>query len=86
MMDAPTISSPNPFGHEGTSGGGQRDRREYLLAELRCAILRARLAALDLETIGLALRHGMIDPDTAVCWVHDAGALAYVAPSAGEPS
>jgi hypothetical protein len=63
--------------------------RGYVLAELRCAAMRARLAALDIEAAGLALRSGMIDADTALTWLADAGALDYVAPSppdAAEPT
>lgn len=54
--------------------------REYVLAELRCAVLRARLAALDLECAGVALQNGMIDAETAFAWLRDAGALEYVTP------
>lgn len=53
---------------------------EYLLSELRCAALRARLAACDIDTIGVALKAGMIDPETAVEWLHNCSALSYVGP------
>jgi hypothetical protein len=54
------------------------NRTEYLLAELRCAALRARLAACDIDAIGIALRAGMIDPHTALEWLHDCAALSYI--------
>lgn len=57
------------------------DFREYALGELRCALMRARLAVLDIETTGIALRAGMIDPETALEWLRDAGALDYVDPA-----
>ena len=57
------------------------DRTAYLLAELRCAALRARLAACEIDAIGIALRGGMIDPDTAVAWLHDCGVLDHVRPA-----
>jgi hypothetical protein len=63
------------------NSGGERDRKEYLLAELRCAALRARLAACDIDTIGIALRAGIIDTDTAVQWLHGCAALDYVVPT-----
>ncbi len=42
------------------------DRREYVLAELRCAALRADLIRNEIVTIGLALKGGLISPDDAV--------------------
>jgi hypothetical protein len=55
--------------------------REYVLGELRCAALRARLAAADIDTIGVALNSGMIEPQTALEWLADAGAFDYVEPT-----
>jgi hypothetical protein len=40
--------------------------RAYLLAEFRCAALRAKLAANDLVAIGLALKGGVITPYQAI--------------------
>ena len=57
------------------------NRIEYLLAELRCAALRARLAACDIDAIGIALRAGMINPDIALEWLHDRNALSYLQPT-----
>jgi hypothetical protein len=56
------------------------NRAEYLLAELRCAALRARLAACDIDAIGIALRAGIVDPDVAFEWLHECNALSYVQP------
>jgi hypothetical protein len=53
------------------------DFRDYLLAEIRCAALRARLAALDIDAAGVALRGGMITPEVALEWVNEAGAIDY---------
>ena len=41
-------------------------RRDYLLAELRCASLRARLLQFDIEAVGIALKAGWITPEQAV--------------------
>jgi hypothetical protein len=56
------------------------NRTEYVLAELRCAALRARLAACEIDTIGIALRGGVIDADTALECLVDCGALSYLQP------
>jgi len=60
-----------------------QERTAYLLAELRCAALRARLAACEIDGIGIALRGGLIDPATAVAWLRDCGLLEYVTPPHG---
>jgi hypothetical protein len=41
-------------------------RKEYLLAELRCASLRARLIQADIEAVGVALKDGRISPEQAL--------------------
>jgi hypothetical protein len=53
-------------------------RHEYLLAELRCASLRARLWQADIEAVGLALRGGLIEPEQALGLLHDCDALHLV--------
>jgi hypothetical protein len=60
-------------------GVSREDCTSYVLAELRCAALRG-LAACDIDTVGVALRGGMIDAETAVEWLHNCDALDYVAP------
>lgn len=53
-------------------------RRQYLLAELRCASLRARLRQADIDAVGLALKGGLIDPEQALELLHDCDALHLV--------
>ena len=53
---------------------------DYLLAELRCAALRARILQADLEAIGIALKHHMITADQALGLLHDCDVLRLVAP------
>ena len=48
------------------------DRTAYLLAELQCAALRARLAACEIDSVGVPLRAGWINVDTAIEWLHEA--------------
>jgi hypothetical protein len=65
MTDASTATTP-------------RDFSEYLLQELRCASLRARILQADIEAIGLALKGGLITPDQALELLHDCDALRIV--------
>jgi hypothetical protein len=57
------------------------DRREYLLAELRCAALRADLIRNDIIAIGLALKGGLISPDDAVQLMAGNGLLQLLGPA-----
>jgi hypothetical protein len=50
-------------------------RIEYLLAELRCASLRCRLWAADLDSIGVALKGG--SPEEAIVLL-DCDARAFL--------
>ena len=63
-----------------TEGDASDPHREYLLSELRCAIVRAKLAVLDIECIGLALRYGIITAEQAVALLTDADVLGFVGP------
>jgi hypothetical protein len=50
----------------------------YVLAEIRCATLRARLAAIDLDAIGLALKGGLITPFQAIQHIEEADAFRFL--------
>jgi hypothetical protein len=56
-------------------------RTDYLLAELRCAALRARLWAHDIDAVGIALKGGLIHPEQALELLHECEALRLVAPN-----
>ena len=56
-------------------------RTEYLLAELRCPAVRARLWVNEIDAIGAALRAGWIDPDEAIAAIADSGCLHLLAPA-----
>jgi hypothetical protein len=56
-------------------------RHEYLLAELRCAAMRARLWQADIEAVGLALKAGLVEPEQALELLHDCDCLQLVAPN-----
>jgi len=53
-------------------------RREYLLAELRCASLRARLRQADIDAVGMALGAGLIEPEQALELLDDCDCLTLV--------
>jgi predicted RNA-binding protein associated with RNAse of E/G family len=55
-------------------------RHEYLLAELRCASLRARLWQVDIDAVGMALKAGWISPEQAVEALADCNCLQLIEP------
>jgi hypothetical protein len=55
-------------------------RTEYLLAELRCAEIRARLWQADITSIGIALKAGWISPEQAVEALADCNCLQLIEP------
>jgi hypothetical protein len=61
--------------------GRAMTRHEYLLAELRCAAMRARLWQSDIEAVGMALKAGLIEPEQALELLADCDAFYLVAPN-----
>jgi hypothetical protein len=57
---------------------GSSNFGNYLLAELRCAGLRARLAANEITTMAIALRAGFISPEVVLEHLHDVGVLHLI--------
>jgi hypothetical protein len=55
-------------------------RRDYLLAELRCASLRARLWQADIDAVGAALKAGLVEPEQALELLHDCDCLQLISP------
>jgi hypothetical protein len=53
-------------------------RHDYLLAELRCASLRARLQQADIDAVGKALGAGLIEPEQALELLADCDCLQLV--------
>jgi hypothetical protein len=60
------------------------DLTAYLLAEFRCAALRAKLAANDLIAIGLALKGGVITPYQAIMHIEETDAFRFLGRLPGE--
>ena len=55
-------------------------RRDYLMAELRCASLRARLWQADIDAVGMALKAGLVSPEQALELLADCDCLQFVSP------
>lgn len=61
------------------------NNQDYLLAELRCASLRARLVQADIEAVGIALRAGVISAEQALHLLSDVDAFGYIEPQEVTP-
>jgi hypothetical protein len=53
-------------------------RAEFMLAALRSAKMRLLLMSMELDEIGVSLKHGMIGPEFAGSWLDHAGLLQFV--------
>jgi len=53
---------------------------KYLLAELRCASLRARLWQYDIDAVGMALKAGLVEPEQALELLADCDCLQLISP------
>ena len=51
---------------------------DFLLSQLECAALRGRLIVTEIDSISTALRGGLVDPDIAMQWMSDIGALGLI--------
>jgi hypothetical protein len=55
-------------------------RRDYPIAELRCASLRARLWQADIDAVGMALKSGLAEPEQALELLHECDCLQLISP------
>lgn len=69
---------PVPLPQAALAASPPQDFTAYLIAELRCASLRARILQADIEAVGLALKNGLISPDQALELLTDVDALRIV--------
>jgi hypothetical protein len=53
-------------------------RREYILAELRCALIKAKLAQCDIEAVATALKLRIVTPEQAVSIFWDSAAVRFI--------
>ena len=54
------------------------EKREFLLSSLRAGSLRAKLIETEINSIGVALKGGLIDCYTAMQWIKEAGAMELI--------
>lgn len=52
--------------------------KEFLLASLRAASLRAKLASTEMDSIGVALKRGVVSTEEAMAWLHDENLFDHV--------
>lgn len=52
--------------------------RDFLLSALRAASLRARMFEVEINSIGIALKGGMVTVPQALTWVRDIGAMELI--------
>jgi hypothetical protein len=57
---------------------GPAGQHEFLITALRAASARARLQGNVFDTIGVSLKHRMVDVDGAVAWLVEEGLLEHV--------
>jgi hypothetical protein len=53
-------------------------RRDYVLAEFRCALAKAQLAQLDIEATAIALKNNLITSEQAVAMFWDSEAIRFI--------
>jgi hypothetical protein len=53
-------------------------RREYILAEFRCAVVKAKLALCDLEATMIALQFNIVTPEQAAAMFWDSEAVHFL--------
>jgi hypothetical protein len=72
LLDIDTTEVP---GSQAESGPSFHD---YLLAEMRCASLRARILQHEIDAVGIALKGGAISADQALELMHDIDLLRLI--------
>jgi len=50
-------------------------RKDFMLAGLRAATLKAKLMENELTAIGVSLKHGRITPEGVMEWLHSEGLM-----------
>ena len=61
-----------------TGGQGTLPNSDFVLSALKAATLRARLAAAEFDTVGLALKRNLVSVEGALAWLHDIDLLDHV--------
>jgi hypothetical protein len=53
-------------------------RRDYILAEFRCVLVKAKLAQLDIESVATALQLNIVTPEQAAALFWESEAIKYL--------
>lgn len=53
-------------------------KREFLIASIRTARARLQAIGVELDEIGVSLKHGMITAEGAVAWLDYIGAVQFI--------
>ena len=61
-----------------TQDSGTAGRRQYILAEFRCALIKAKLAQLDIESVAMALQLNIVTPEQAAVIFWDSEAIRFL--------
>jgi hypothetical protein len=76
------IAAPPTFergvGMTTTTLDPEAGRREYILAEFRCALIKAKLAQLDIEAVAIALKNDILTPEQAAAMFWDSEAIHFL--------
>ena len=72
------MGSPEEIGIASAATPDDVAERNHLLAAMRCASVRLQLAKLDLDSIGTALKGGLITVEEAFDWLAEIGALPLI--------
>jgi len=60
------------------AGQGVLPDKDFLLSALRAASLRAKLASTEMDSIGVALKRGLVSTEEALTWLHDENLFDHV--------
>lgn len=53
-------------------------KREYVLAELRCALIKARLAQVEIETAAVAFKHNLVTSEGVAAMLSDSDVVRFI--------
>jgi hypothetical protein len=58
--------------------------QDYLLAELRCASLRAKILQSEIDAIGTAVKGGLVTAEQAIVLMHGVDLLRFIGQETAE--
>lgn len=77
------MNNPNAISAEPTATEPSSAFTAFLLAQFRCAEVRARILANELKATAVALSAGLISAETALLHLHETGAMELIPASSG---